>query len=83
MKGLVYQGELDQFWGDAEKTVVDYTLLSRFRSYLIRHTQLNGNFYRRLPIPGSHAGMRWEERRRAAGRMKAAGTRRPDKSAVQ
>lgn len=83
IKGLAYQGGLDEFWRDADKTVVDGMLLSRFRSYLIRHTQLNGNFYRRLPIPGSHAGMRWEERRRAAGRMKAAGTRRPDKSAVQ
>jgi capsular polysaccharide export protein len=64
MKGLVYQGSVDQFWADAEKTVVDYDLFNRFRSYLIDHTQLNGSFYRRLSIPGSFAGIRWEERRR-------------------
>jgi capsular polysaccharide export protein len=64
MKGLVYQKGLNHFWADAEKTVVDYDLFNRFRRYLINHTQLNGSFYRRLPIPGAYAGIRWEERRR-------------------
>jgi hypothetical protein len=64
LKGLVYQGDLDQFWGEAQKVKIDYKLFGRFRSYLIDHTQLNGSFYRRLPIPGTFAGIRWEERRR-------------------
>lgn len=69
--GLVYQKELDRFWSDAEKTSVDFTLLSRFRSYLIEHTQLNGSFYRRLPVPGSHAGIRWEGRRHKPGEKRS------------
>lgn len=79
MKGLAYQGELDLFWRDAERTKVDHALFHRFRSYLIEHTQLNGSFYRRLPIPGSHAGIRWEERRRKPRKKQGGGTRRQDK----
>lgn len=62
MQGLTYQGELDGFWRDAESMSVDMTLFHRFRSYLIEHTQLNGSFYKRLSIPGSFSGVRWEER---------------------
>lgn len=62
IKGLVYQGTLDSFWQEAEKTKVDSELFKRFRSYVIERTQLNGSFYKRLRIPGSFTGMRWEER---------------------
>lgn len=71
MKGLVYQGGLDQFWTDAATTVVNYDLFNRFRSYLIDYTQLNGSFYRRLSIPASRAGIRWEERRRKQRKKEA------------
>jgi len=64
MKGLVYQDSLDAFWGDAADMEIDYELFRRFRSYVIDTTQLNGSFYRRLPIPGMSAGIRWNERRR-------------------
>jgi capsular polysaccharide export protein len=70
MKGLVYQGSLDDFWIGAENMVVDYELFRRFRSYVIETTQLNGSFYKRLPIPGVYAGIRWEERRRKARKGK-------------
>ncbi|MFS0754939.1 capsular biosynthesis protein [Noviherbaspirillum sp. 1P10PC] len=83
IKGLVYQEELDQFWQDAEKTVVNCALLNRFRSYLIEHTQLNGSFYRRLPIPGSHAGIRWEERRRKPRKKQVGSARQQGKSAAK
>lgn len=82
MKGLAYQGELDQFWTDAQKTVVDYALFRCFRSYLIEHTQLNGSFYRRLPIPGSHAGIRWEEHRRKPGKKAVSDANRQGESTV-
>ncbi len=57
MKGLTYQGKLDDFWNQAQANTVDRELYKRFRSYLIKHTQLNGSFHRRLDIPGSRAGV--------------------------
>jgi capsular polysaccharide export protein len=62
MKGLTYQGSLDQFWCDASEVRVNAELFARFRSYVIDRTQINGNFYKRLPIAGSATGMRWEKR---------------------
>lgn len=62
IKGMVYQGSLDSFWKDADKVKVDYVLFQRFRSYVIECTQLNGSFYKRLHIPASASGVRWEER---------------------
>lgn len=56
---LTYQGTLDQFWANAHLSLVNRELFERFRSYLIRHTQLNGSFYQRLAIRGSSAGMAW------------------------
>lgn len=61
LKGLVYQGELNEFWGAAAKEKVDMKLFRAFRDHVIQHTQLNGSFYRRLSLPGSFAGMRWEK----------------------
>lgn len=57
MKGLTFQGRLDDFWAAAPGQSVDRELYLRFRGYLIRHTQLNGSFYRRLKADGSHAGL--------------------------
>ncbi|GAB3537767.1 capsular biosynthesis protein [Noviherbaspirillum agri] len=62
IQGMTYQGRLDDFWQAAENEKVDAELFHRFRSYVIEHTQLNGSFYKRLPIDGSFTGMRWEER---------------------
>lgn len=59
MKGLTFQGGLDEFWIHAQHQQVDMELYYRFRSYLIKHTQLNGNFYKRLNIAGSSAGLVW------------------------
>jgi capsular polysaccharide export protein len=59
MEGLTYQGELEDFWRHAQLQLPNPELLMRFRSYLIRHTQLNGNFYKRLDIPGSSPGLVW------------------------
>lgn len=62
IKGLVYPAPLDQFWAAARTEVVDLDLLHRFRDYVSLHTQINGSFYKRLPIAGSFAGMRWPRR---------------------
>lgn len=74
MPGLTYQGELDAFWGDAPDYRPDRKLFLGFRSHLIARTQLNGSFYRRLPLVGSAAGLVWAaERRRISsgfGRVK-------------
>lgn len=61
MEGLTYQGELETFWQAALIEQPDPELLTRFRGYLINHTQLNGNFYKRLDIPGSSAGLVWND----------------------
>lgn len=62
IKGLSYQGPLDHFWSESSELVIDSKLFNHFQSYLIYRTQFNGSFYKRLPIPGSFSGMRWEER---------------------
>ena len=63
IKGLTYQGSLASFWTEAAQFKVNMDLFRRFQGYVIEQTQLNGSFYKRLPIPGSHCGVRWEERR--------------------
>lgn len=59
MAGLTFSGSLDSFWRESAQTRVDRNLYRRFRGYLVTHTQLNGNFYRRLDVPGSYAGLTW------------------------
>jgi capsular polysaccharide export protein len=59
MKGLTYQGSLDEFWANVQANPIDRDLYARFRNYLIKYTQLNGSFYRRLNIQGSCAGLVW------------------------
>lgn len=34
-------------------------MYQRFNGYLVRHTQLNGSFYKWLPVIASVAGLRW------------------------
>jgi len=57
MEGLTFQGELDDFWTNARPP--DEKLFRRYRSYVIEQTQVNGNFYKALSIPGFSSGLRW------------------------
>jgi capsular polysaccharide export protein len=57
MPGLSYQGPLSNFWHEAKNYSINDALYRQFKNYLIEHTQLNGNFYRRLKIPHSHTGL--------------------------
>lgn len=43
IKNLTYQKNLDSFWKDP--TTPNIQLLSKFRNYLIKNTQINGSFY--------------------------------------
>ena len=46
--GVTFQGKLRQFWHLAHKAAPDPDMLVRFRRALIKRTQLNGSFYRKL-----------------------------------
>lgn len=48
MPGLTFQGSLDKFWQNPGK--IDRKLFEKFRSYVIKTTQLNGSFYGRFPF---------------------------------
>ena len=61
MKGLTFQGGLNQFWRRAKHSQPNRNLLDRFVSYLIQHTQLNGSFYKRTASIGTATGLRWPE----------------------
>jgi capsular polysaccharide export protein len=71
IEGLTFQGTLDDFWDHACELTVDHELFKRFRSYVIKHTQLNGSYYRRLKIADSRAGLVWplafDEKQSAGG----------------
>ena len=61
MHGLTFQGSLAEFWAAAATHKPDPALYRRFREYVIHRTQLNGNFYRRLDIPGMASGLVWRD----------------------
>ncbi len=57
--GLTASASLDSFWKTAQDFPVHAELYKQFRRQLIHRTQLNGNFYRRINIPGTLAGIDW------------------------
>jgi len=60
MPGLTFQGPLDDFWQRARQAVPDVLLLQQFNNYLVQHTQINGSFYKRLPVIASKTGLNWK-----------------------
>lgn len=48
MPGLTFQGRLRDFWHMSEQANPDAEELKRFKQALIRRTQLNGSFYKKL-----------------------------------
>lgn len=46
MKGLVYEGSLNDFW--CADSPIDKRLYRNFRHYLLATNQINGNYYRKL-----------------------------------
>ncbi len=59
IKGLTFQGPLAQFWRRANQSFPNTDLYERYIHYLVEHTQVNGSFYRRLPISLMATGLRW------------------------
>jgi capsular polysaccharide export protein len=59
MMGLTFQGSLDDFWQQSQHNKPDRSLFENFQNYLVLHTQLNGSFYKRLPIIVSATGLLW------------------------
>lgn len=55
MEGLTFQGKMAEFWQDPGQ--VDRKLNQRFRNYLMKKNQINGNFYRRTPAFRNHSGI--------------------------
>jgi len=51
--------KLDSFWQNAPSFKVNQKLHYQFMNYLIRHSQINGNFYKRLDHVFNHAGIDW------------------------
>ena len=60
LRGLTYAGTVDDFWSAAERVEVDMELYGRFRSHVIRTTQINGNFSRRLRSSVYACGLQWQ-----------------------
>jgi capsular polysaccharide export protein len=59
--GLTYQGSLDTFWNDAHGKFINEKLYLNYLHYLIRNTQINGSFYRRLKLTHSSTGLVWND----------------------
>lgn len=59
--GLTYQGNLSSFWQDAAAFKIDQKLHSKFLHHLIQHSQINGNFYKRLDNVTTSCGLNWTE----------------------
>lgn len=49
MEGLTFQGTIEDFWKTAQNFIPDKHLFFKLKNYLIENTQLNGNFYKKLP----------------------------------
>ena len=59
MNGLTFPRPLGKFWREAQHAKPNPRMMKHFHDYLVVHSQLNGSFYKRLPIVASAAGLRW------------------------
>lgn len=58
-KGLAFQKPLHQFWKEAHKYKPNRDLYQKFKDYVIKHTQLNGSFYKKLKTKEAIGGLIW------------------------
>jgi len=56
VKGMVFDGSLDEFWEKVLDLKVDKELVDKFINFLIRETQINGSLYKRAPCKNTHTG---------------------------
>lgn len=59
LPGLTFQGPLDDFWTAGTLAAPEMRLYQRLRRHLIRFTQLNGSFYKRMQGTGTRCGLAW------------------------
>lgn len=59
LPGLVADVSLDAFWTSTGDLRPDRRKLALFLAWLVRCTQLNGSFYRRLPNTATACGLAW------------------------
>lgn len=57
LNGLCYQGNINSFWRKAKLFKVDKVLYSNYKEHLMHHTQVNGNFYRRINSSSLQCGL--------------------------
>lgn len=57
--GLTWQGALDEFWSNGAGVRPDRKLYRRFLGALTNQTQINGSFYKPLPMAGTRTGLVW------------------------
>lgn len=56
--GLTFQGDLSNFWKFAEDFHPNNTVIDNFAYFLIRNTQINGSFYKKLTNTKLYCGLR-------------------------
>lgn len=61
MPGLTFQGSVDDFWMAVGNYSFNSVLYASFLSYLVGRTQVNGSFYRKLPLSLNMAGIIWND----------------------
>lgn len=62
-EGLTYQGNLDDFWKIASSHQPSEKLVQNFLGFLVKKTQVNGSFYKRLKSAKNHTGLKWNSPR--------------------
>lgn len=60
-EGITYQGHLDSFWSEAISFKSNQVVLDKFIYYLIKTTQINGNYYKKLSKSKFYCGLRWRK----------------------
>jgi capsular polysaccharide export protein len=59
LPGLTYAGSLAKFWRAAPEAIPQRDLYLKFREHLVRRTQVNGSFYKRLSAASTRSGLLW------------------------
>ena len=61
LPGLTAQMSLEEFWKNPQAARPDMKRLGLFWNWMVRCTQINGSFYRRMPDSVHHCGLVWQE----------------------
>jgi capsular polysaccharide export protein len=58
-ESITYQNDLDSFWINADHFKSNDLIVGNFIRYLIRTTQINGNYYKKILKSKFYCGLRW------------------------